>query len=94
MSAILGCFLFLYLDAVSGRIGVLTYASNLPGNPAASLAAGYFEAVARDFFRDVKVRPRCPNRRQLIAEIAVQCLEIVWQVYCRFPLESSMAIPL
>ncbi len=94
MSSLLRRFLFLYLDAVRRRVGVLTYARNLPGNLAAGLASGDLETVARDLLRDVKVRSRRSNRSQLIAEIAVQCLEIIRQVTAASPVESSTTIPL
>src|SRR5208282_360367 len=55
--------------------GVMPDARNLPRDFHAGLAAPDLEAVVLHFRRDVQVRPRSPDRGELIAEVLVETLE-------------------
>ena len=58
-------------------------AKSRDGPPSLPVSSRDLKVVAGDFLRDVKGRPRRSGRGQLIAEIAIQSLEIIRQVYRR-----------
>src|SRR5215472_17706108 len=72
-------------NAVGIGPGVLTNAGDLPGDLGARLAPGDLEAVAADLARNVQARLRSANRRQLIAEVAVERLEVLRKLDPRLP---------
>lgn len=66
-------------NAVSVGVGIMAYPGDLPGNFRAGFASADFEFVAGDFFGDVNVWLRLADRCELIAEVAIQRLEILGQ---------------
>jgi len=70
-------------DTVSVGPGVMTNASNLPGDFHPGLAARDPERVVANSLRNVEIWPGGPDCCELIAEILVEALEPVRKSYCR-----------
>lgn len=66
-------------------VSIVTHTRYLPRHFYSRLAAFNIEAVVRRFFRDVKIRSRCADRRQLIAKVAIERLELFRQLHPRLP---------
>jgi hypothetical protein len=66
-------------DAVRVGVGIMAYPGDLPGNLRAGFASADFEFVAGDFFGDIDIWLRLADRCELIAEVAIQRLEIFGQ---------------
>lgn len=65
------------------HVRIATSASHLPRHFETRLAAGDPKAVVGDLRGDVH-RGKTADRGQLVAEVAVDCLEPLWKHYHRF----------